>query len=85
MILWALIGTLFMYPPLVELVLPIFAMQDAMLATVVVGLIVAFFLVYHTYQQVTKIEMKVTELVQNVAIHNYVKEVVDNPEEKDGE
>lgn len=81
-ILWVLIGTLFTYPPLVELVLPIFAMKDAMLATMVVGLIVAYFLVYHTYQQVTKIEMKFTELVQNVAIHNYLKEEASNPEGK---
>lgn len=84
-ILWVLIGTLFTYPPLVELVLPIFAMKDAMLATMVVGLIVAYFLVYHTYQQVTKIEMKLTELVQNVAIHNYLKEVAGNPEGKESE
>lgn len=83
--LWVLIGGLFAFPPLVELALPIFAMQDMMLTTLVVGLIVVFVLVYHAYQQVARIERKMTELAQNLAIHDYVNDAVDDPDEKDDE
>lgn len=83
--LWVLIVVLFAFPPLVELALPIFAMQDMVLTTLVVGLIAVFVLVYHAYQQVARVERKLTELVQNLAIRDYVKEVVDDPDEKDDE
>jgi hypothetical protein len=48
----------------------------------VVGLIVVFVLVFHAYQQVGKVERKLTELVQNLAISEYVKEV-SNPRKED--
>jgi len=82
-ILWTLMGIIFTYPSLVGLVLPIFTMQDAMLATTVMGLIVVYVLVYHTYQQTTEIEKKLTELVQNIAITDYIKEVGNDPGKKD--
>jgi len=80
--LWLLIGVLFAFPPLVELVLPVLAMQDVMLATLVLGLVVVYVVVYHTYQQVARVERKLTELVQNMAIHDYVKEA-SNPRKED--
>lgn len=72
--LWVVIGVLFAFPSLVELTLPIFTMQDMMLTTLVAGLIVLFILVYHAYQQLARIERKFAELVQNLAIYDYVKE-----------
>jgi hypothetical protein len=73
--LWVLIGVLFAFPSLTILVLPILTTQDAMMTTWVIGLIVVFVLVFHAYQQVTCVERKLTELVQNLAIRDYIKEV----------
>lgn len=83
--LWSLMAILFAFPSLTILVLPIFAMEDAMLMIVVVGLIVAYVLVYQMYQQEVKTERKLTELAQNMAIHNYVKEATNNPKKKENE
>jgi len=83
LILWVLVGVLFAFPPLAELALPVFAMQDMILTVLVVGLIVVFVLVYHAYQQVAKVERKLMELVQNLAIHDYLSEARMN-EEKNG-
>jgi hypothetical protein len=83
--LWGLIGSLFAFPSLVGLTLPFFAMQDMVLTTLVVGVIVVFVLVYHTYQQVTRVERKLTELVQNIAIQDYIKNATADPKGKDDE
>lgn len=80
--MWALMALFFAFPSLTILALPVLAMEDAMLTVLVVGLLVSYVLVYQTYQQATKTERKLTELAQNVAIHNYVKETRGNPEEK---
>lgn len=80
--LWALIATLFAFPSLTLLALPILTTQDAMLTVVVMGLILAFILVYQTYQQVVSLEQKLTELAQNIAIDNYLKKAMSNPEKE---
>lgn len=76
---------LFAFPSLTMLALPVLTMQDAMLAVLVIGLIVAYVLVYHMYQQATKTERKLAELVQNIAIRDYVNDVTNDPREKDDE
>lgn len=81
--LWTLMAILFVFPSLAVLALPILTMQDAMLSIMVVGLIVAYVLMYQMYQQTARTEQKLTELAQNMAIHNYVKEAIDDPENKD--
>ena len=83
--LWMLMAILFAFPSLTILALPILAMQDAMLTVVVVGLIVSYVLVYQMYQQAARTERKLTELAQNMAIHNYVKEALNDPEENEDE
>ena len=83
--LWTLMAILFAFPSLTMLALPVLTMQDAMLTVLVIGLVMAYVLVYQTYQQATKIERKLTELAQNIAIRDYVKDVTNDPEEKDDE
>lgn len=85
LVLWSLVSVLFVYPPLASLVLPILATQDMVVSVLVVGLVVAFVLISQVYQQAARIERKLTELVQNIAIHDYVREAVnkrENSEEK---
>lgn len=83
--LWTLMTVLFAFPSLTMLALPVLTMQDAMLAVLVIGLIVAYVLVYHMYQQATKTERKLAELVQNIAIRDYVNDVTNDRREKDDE
>lgn len=81
--LWVVMAILFAFPSLTLLALPILTTQDAMLTVVVVGLMVTFILIYQTYQQVTSLERKLTELVQNIAIDNHLKKAMSDPEKED--
>lgn len=83
--LWSVMAILFAFPSLTVLILPILTMKDAMLSVVVVGLTVAYVLVYQMYQQTARTERRLTELAQNMAIHDYIKEEPNNPEENDDE
>ena len=56
-----------------------------MLMVVVVELVIAYVLVYQMYQQAVKTERKLTELAQNMAINNYVKQATTDPEENEDE
>ena len=83
--LWSVMAILFAFPSLTVLALPILTMKDAMLAIVVVGLLLAYILVYQMYQQTVRTERRLTALAQNVALHDYIKEKANNPEETDDE
>jgi hypothetical protein len=83
--LWSVMAILFAFPSLTVLALPILTMKDAMLAIVVVGLLLAYILVYQMYQQTMRTERRLTALAQNVALHDYIKEKANNPEEDDDE
>lgn len=80
--LWMLISVLFAFPSLTILILPILTTQDAMMTTWVIGLVIGYVLIYQTYQRVIVAERKLTELVQSIAIHNYLEKASDNPDEK---
>jgi len=81
--LWASIAILFAFPELTTLALPILTMEDAYRTVLVIGLVVAYALMYETYQQATRTERKLSELVQKIAIHDYLKKARGNPDEKD--
>ena len=83
--LWSVMAILFAFPSLTVLALPILTMKDAMLSIVVVGLLLAYILVYQMYQQTVRTERRLTELAQNMAIHDYIKEKPNDLEEKDDE
>ena len=83
--LWSMMAILFAFPSLTILALPVLTMKDAMLAIVVVGLLLAYILVYQMYQQTVRTERRLTALAQNVAIHDYIKEQPNNPKEDDDE
>jgi len=83
--LWSVMAILFAFPSLTVLALPILTMKDAMLSIVVVGLLLAYILVYQMYQQTVRTERRLTALAQNMAIHDYIKEEPNNPEENDDE
>jgi len=83
--LWSMMAILFVFPSLTVLALPVLTMKDAMLAIVVVGLLLAYILVYQMYQQTVRTERRLTALAQNVAIHDYIKEQPNNPKEDDDE
>jgi hypothetical protein len=65
---------LFMDTGLVSLALPFLDMQQAVLAVLVMGVLTTFVLIVQLYQQIISLDRRMTELVQNLAIHDYVKE-----------
>ena len=74
MIIWSIMIVLFLDTGLVGLALPILDMQEAMLAVTVIGVLTSFILVAQLFQQISQVDRKLTELVQNLAIKDYVKE-----------
>ena len=83
--LWVSVGILFAFPSLTTLALPVLAMENTALMVVVVGLIIAYALAYESYQQATRTERKLTELVQNIGLRNYLKKARGNPGDDDEE
>lgn len=82
--LWMLVALLFVYPSILELALPVLTTQDVITSALVVGLAVTFVLIAESYQQIGKVERRLRELVQNLAIHEYIKKVSkDNVDDED--
>lgn len=80
-LLWILIFLLFIYPPFVLFVLPILMTKDVISSVLVVGLVVIFFIISNIYQQVGKLDKRLSELVQNLAIHDYLNEIISEENE----
>ena len=83
--LWTTVAILFAVPSTSTFALSILSMENTVLAVLVVGLVVAYAIVYETYQQATRTERKLTELAQNLAIHNYLEKAGGNSDEEDEE
>lgn len=83
--LWTTVAFLFAVPSTTTFALSILSMENTVLAVLVVGLILAYAIVYETYQQATRTERKLTELAQNIAIHNYLEKAGGNSDEEDEE
>ena len=73
-VVWSVMVVLFFNPSLVELVLPLLTTQDVIMSVLVVGILGSFILIANVWQNVAKIEQKFTELVQNLALSDYINE-----------
>ncbi len=73
-VVWSVMVVLFFNPSLVELVLPLLTTQDVIMSVLVVGILGSFILIANVWQNVAKIEQKFTELVQNLALNDYINE-----------
>jgi len=73
-LLWSFMILLFLNPSLVLLIHPILTMQNIVMSISIMSILLIFIFIAHLYQQIADIEKKVTVLVQNLAIHNYIKE-----------
>ena len=74
--LWSVMVALFFNPSLAGLALPILTTQDAIMSVLVMGVLLSFVLITQLYQQMAGVERRLTELVQNLAIHDYMKEAM---------
>ena len=74
-ILWSTMIVLFLNPMLFTLALPFLTTQDMLMSVIVIGLLVSFLLISHLSYQISTIEKKLTDLVQNIAITNYFEEM----------
>jgi len=75
LVLWTVMVVLFFNPSLMALALPILTTRDTIMSVLVIGLTGAFVLIAQIYQKMTGLEIKLTRLVQNLAIHDYLKDV----------
>ena len=73
-VVWSVMVVLFFNPSLVELVLPILTTQDVIMSVLVIGILGSLILVANVWQNVAKMEQKFTELVQNLALNDYINE-----------
>ena len=73
-VVWSVMVILFFNPSLAELVLPILTTQDLIMSVLVVGILGSLILIANVWQNVAKMEQKFTELVQNLAITDYINE-----------
>jgi len=73
-VVWSVMVVLFFNPSLAELVLPILTTQDVIMSVLVIGLLGSLILIANVWQNVAKMEQKFTELVQNLALNDYVNE-----------
>lgn len=86
-VLWSVMVALFFNPSLAGLALPLLTTQDVIMSVLVMSVLAAFVFITHLYQQMARVERAMTELVQNLAIHDYMKEagakIVRKPGEDD--
>ena len=79
---WTVMTLLFYNTRLVEFLLPILSTEDAVITVLVLGLLSSFVLNIHTFKQVNRMEYKLTRLVQNLAVNDYIEQAR-NSSEKD--
>ena len=72
MFLWSVMFVLFFNPSLAVLALPILTTQDMIMSVLVVSVLTLFIFLTHMNQQIAKFGRELTELVQNLAIQNYL-------------
>ena len=73
-VVWSVMVVLFFNPSLAELVLPILTTQDVIMSVLVIGILGSLILIANVWQNVAKMEQKFTELVQNLALNDYINE-----------
>ena len=71
---WSVMVVLFFNPSLAELVLPLLTTQDVIMSVLVIGTLGSLVLIANVWQNVAKMEKKFTELVQNLALNDYINE-----------
>ena len=80
---WAVMTLFFYNTRLVEFILPILSTEDAVITVLVLGILSSFILNIHTFKQVNRLEYKITRLVQNLAVTDYIEEIKNSSEKDD--
>ena len=83
LILWTLMVALFFNPSLMALAMPILTTRDTIMSLLVMGLTGTFVLIAQIYQKMAGLDRKLTRLVQNLAIHDYLKDVASRGKKED--
>jgi len=74
--LWSVMIVLFLNPSFAIYALPILTTQDVIMSVTVMGLLFSFIFITHLFQQLSNLDRKFTELVQNLALTDYIKKIV---------
>ena len=72
--LWSTMAALFLKTDIMRFLLPILTTEDAIMSVLVMGVLTSLILISQQYQQAARIERRLTELIQNLAIRDYIEE-----------
>ena len=73
-LVWASMTALFYNTKLVGVIMPILTTQDAIMTVLVLGILTSFLYVNQINRQLAHLDRKFTELAQNLALENYIKQ-----------
>jgi hypothetical protein len=71
LIIWSGLTILFLNTSIMTLLLPLLSTQDMIMSVLVLGELILFLFLANQNQQISKLEKKITLLVQNGALNNY--------------
>ena len=81
-LVWASMTALFYNTRLVNLFMPILTTQDAIMTVLVMGILTSFLYINQVNRQLAHLDRKFTELAQNLALENYMKQEKTQDEEE---
>ena len=76
--IWSSMIILFLNPSLALLILPILTTQDMIMSVTIIGLLLSFLLITYLSQQISELNRKITDLVQNLALNDYINLIKKN-------
>ena len=81
-LVWASMTALFYNTKLVSVIMPVLTTQDAIMTALVIGILTSFVYINQVNRQLAHLDRKFTELAQNLALENYIKQEKTQDEEE---
>ena len=81
-LVWASMTALFYNTKLVSVIMPVLTTQDAIMTVLVLGILTSFLYINQVNRQIAHLDSKFTELAQNLALENYMKQEKTQDEEE---
>ena len=73
--IWSIMIVLFLNPSLSLMMLPVLTTQDAIMSVLILSILTLFLMFTYLNQQISSINKKMTEIVQNIAIEDYISKI----------
>jgi len=79
-IFWGSISGIFFYPSFMVVIADMLNATDVMQTGIVISLMVLFLMIYYLYWKISKLDTKLSLIIQNMAIHDYMTEATKKDE-----